>query len=173
MPLRRRFDDRVVKHLKLACLWGLRKTRTPVDSRTLRFQSEKESLYLEARNVIEAGEEYDMVFNFGENGAHLYLNGEKVDNAPEFKVDLTQNTGSLVIGANTWARTEKNPDWRADYFDGWIDDFIIFDHALSPQEVAGVGDPAPNPGPEADGGSGGVALALKLAQDSLDSYSIL
>ena len=113
----------------------------------LRFQSETESRYLSADGVpIEAGEEYDFVFNFGEEGAHLYLNGEKVDNEPNFKVGLSDNTESLVVGANTWARTDSNPDWRADHFDGRIDDFTIYDHALSPEEVAGIGESAGSPG---------------------------
>ena len=102
----------------------------------VRFQSEDGEIYLKSgAGTVEAGQEYDFAFSFGEEGAHLYLDGVKVDAEHDFTVNLASNTEGLTLGANTWCRTDSNPEWRSDYFDGTIENFLIFDQALSNWEV--------------------------------------
>jgi hypothetical protein len=48
---------------------------------------------------------------------------------------LATNSEDLTIGANTWARSDSNTDWRNGYFDGQIEDFSLFDYALSNSEI--------------------------------------
>ena len=104
---------------------------------TVRLQTDESEVKLvSGSNAIEAGKSYAFAFSFGEDGAQLYLDGDKIDAEPEFTQDLTPNTFSLVLGANTWARDDRNPDWRADYFDGTIEDFSVYDHALTKPEIA-------------------------------------
>ena len=102
----------------------------------VRLQDTDSEVWLKSgKGSIQAGQEYDVAFSFGSNGAHLYLDGAKVDAEFDYLVGLGSNTEDLTIGANTWARTDSNPDWRNDYFDGQIEDFSLFDCALSNSEI--------------------------------------
>ena len=57
----------------------------------------------------------------------------------DYTQSLRNNTEDLAIGTNSWGRSASDPDWRSDYFHGQIDDFMIFDHALSNAEVFALG----------------------------------
>ncbi len=57
-----------------------------------------------------------------------------MDEKTGFLVDLTTNAESLAVGANTWSRTAGTTGSYRDYFDGTIEDFAIFDQALTPAE---------------------------------------
>ena len=101
------------------------------------FQSDDKSTFLDVNDIrVAAGERHSMAFSFGDNGARLYFDGQLADAATDMTTDLTLNTNSLVLGARTSGRTDRNPDQRGDPFDGTIEDFAIFDRALTDREVA-------------------------------------
>ncbi len=78
----------------------------------------------------------------------FYINGkleptDSVDTNPNTDtVGDISNTGNLYIGCNDRGYPEPNP---AEFFDGMIDDFQVYNHALSEQElewlVLGLTDP--------------------------------
>jgi hypothetical protein len=103
----------------------------------VRFQSAEDSVWLKtAEGSIAAGEEYHLALTFGEGGVWLYLDGELTAWDADFTQDLQQNTQNLVIGANTWSRTDDYPHKTWDHFDGQIDDFVIFETQYEAHEVA-------------------------------------
>ena len=102
----------------------------------VRLQGDDDEVWLSTgAGSVQAGEEYDLAFSFGRDGAHLYLNGVKVDIEADYTQGLRNNSEDLAIGTNTWGRSVTDPDWRSDYFHGQIDDFMVFDHALSNAEI--------------------------------------
>ena len=103
----------------------------------MRFQSAEESVWVKTvAGSIEAGKEYNLALTFGEEGFWLYLDGELKDWEYEFTQGLEQNTQNLVIGANGWGRSDQNPDWTRDYFEGTIRDFVIYSTQYDHSEVA-------------------------------------
>jgi hypothetical protein len=106
----------------------------------VRLQSETESVTLQSEpGSIRAGEDYHVAISFGAEGFQIYLDGNRVDSEPEFTGGIEQNAESLVLGANTWARDQGNPNWRADFFAGEIREFTIYNRALSRAEVGLLG----------------------------------
>ena len=79
-------------------------------------------------DTIEVGQEYDVKIEFGESGFHLYLDGELVGSKTNFTQGLNTNTEELAIGANIWARSDSNPLYAANEFEGVISDFTIRHH---------------------------------------------
>ena len=119
----------------------------------VRLQSESESVTLRSDSgSILAGQEYHFAITFGAEGFRLFLDGQVVDAEPAFTGGMENNSESLVIGANTWARDAGNPDWRADFLEGEITEFTIYDRALSRTEVDFVAGVEPtDPGASAVG----------------------
>ena len=87
----------------------------------VRLQSESESVTLRSDSgSILACQEYHFAITFGAEGFRLFLDGQVVDAEPAFTGGMENNSESLVIGANTWARDAGNPYWRADFLEGEI-----------------------------------------------------
>ena len=87
---------------------------------------------------VEAGVSAHMVFTFGPQGMELYLNGELVDTDPHTG-GLAGNFEPLVLGAENGTNASGTPiDLPGDlirFFDGTIDEFVIYDQALSEAQV--------------------------------------
>jgi Ca2+-binding RTX toxin-like protein len=88
--------------------------------------------------TIQAGVPAQMVFNFGAQGMELYLNGQLVGTHPHTG-GLTGNSEALVLGAENGTNESGTPiDEPGDlvrFFDGVIDEFVIYDQALSQADV--------------------------------------
>ena len=87
---------------------------------------------------MQAGVPAQMVFNFGAQGMELYLNGQLVGTNP-YTGGLTGNSEALVLGAENGTNEPGTPiDEPGDlvrFFDGAIDEFAIYDQALSQADV--------------------------------------
>lgn len=97
-----------------------------------------------AHGSIVAGETYKVVVTFGEAGFNLFVDGDQVDSEHEFTQGIVGNEETLAIGANIWARSDRDPDWAGDFFQGTLTDFVVYDRALTRAEVvflAGPGNP--------------------------------
>ncbi len=106
----------------------------------VRLQNTEQSVYLTSRSeFLRAGEEHHVAVSFGSEGFQLYVDGQLEGWRPDFMTGIDTNTNNLAIGANTWARHAGKPDWTADYFDGTILDFGIYDRALTRAEVLALG----------------------------------
>jgi Ca2+-binding RTX toxin-like protein len=101
---------------------------------------------------VQPGEAAHMVFTFGPAGMQLYLNGQLVDtNAYAGGLDAGQgNREPLVLGADNGTNVPGTPiDQPGDlfrFFDGAIDEFAVYDRALTPTQVQRLfqaGDQAP------------------------------
>jgi len=105
----------------------------------VRFQTETDSTYLQARGLtVETGVVHDVAVTFGSNGGALYVNGVLADAETGFLVNWTENPETLIVGANAYARTDSNPDWRAQRLDGTIEDFTVYDRVLTDGEIASL-----------------------------------
>ena len=89
---------------------------------------------------ITSREWHHMGFVFSENASGtLYLDGQLVATDYQMDVDLAlANTGSVFIGG---IRAPDSPDHAARNnrsFDGMLDQIMIFDHALTAEEIAAL-----------------------------------
>jgi len=67
---------------------------------------------------------------FSKDGTTLYVNGIPTGNDVNYDLrTILGNESVLYIGKATWTAS-------GEYFRGYIDDYKIFDHALTPQEIA-------------------------------------
>jgi hypothetical protein len=82
-------------------------------------------------NVVDgAWHHVTAVFN-GET-LKLYVDGQPQNNVTPWKGEIGVNTNSLSIGMN---RTNPSLQEKTTGFDGFLDEVMIFDHALSDEEV--------------------------------------
>ncbi|WP_139792826.1 LamG-like jellyroll fold domain-containing protein [Pseudophaeobacter leonis] len=106
----------------------------------VRFQDASESYYFTASNAIQTGISYDFSLNFGSDGVELYLNGARIAYDRDLRVDWSQNTEAVIVGASGWSNTPGETDNIHSYFDGTIRDFAIFHQQLSAQDIL-AGEP--------------------------------
>jgi lysophospholipase L1-like esterase len=88
--------------------------------------------------AVQAGEATHLVANFGTDGMHVFINGEEASvtgNGIDHSGGLIGNFEQLVIGAATSSSTPGTIDAVSQFFDGTIDEFGIYDRALSAGEV--------------------------------------
>jgi hypothetical protein len=71
------------------------------------------------------------------NGAALkiYVNGV-LDGSKAVNLPLDRNTGALVVGAND--KPQWAPDWFHNWWRGGLDDFRLYNRALTPTDVAAL-----------------------------------
>jgi len=102
----------------------------------VRYQSETESAYLEARGVeIEAGETYTVAFAFDGETARLYVDGMLQDEEDAFPTGTLGNEESIVLGASTIYRTSGELNNLRDFFDGRIHNFEVLDKPITLAEL--------------------------------------
>ena len=87
---------------------------------------------------VQAGVAAHMVFTFGPQGMKLYLDGQLVDTDP-YAGGLTGNLEPLVVGAdngtNAFGTPIDQPGDLISFFDGAIDELVIYDQALSLAQI--------------------------------------
>jgi Ca2+-binding RTX toxin-like protein len=107
------------------------------DKLIVRQQSGESSKHIVIKDVIEAGQSYALAVTFGAEGLKLYLDGQLVGAEPTFKQSLEMNTRDLIFGAHGMWRSndEQTP---ADGFEGTLSNLMVFDGALSPDEIGTV-----------------------------------
>ena len=136
---------------------------------TVRLQSDDASKWVTLREqTFSENESHHLSVSFGEDGLKIYLDGQLAAAEPTFKANLADNTESLIIGGNGWSRTDSNPRVHSE-FDGTITDVMVFDQALSPDQMATLAEPVTGPAP-ADAGMGtdeNDTLIGTAASDSL------
>ncbi len=104
----------------------------------VRLQSTEKSIWLKSEEVLEPGESHHLAVTFGSDGFWLYVDGRLEGWRTSFGQGLEANMMSLAVGANTWGRSEEDPDWRWNFFDGTIADFTLYGTQFSRQEVAAL-----------------------------------
>jgi Ca2+-binding RTX toxin-like protein len=88
-------------------------------------------------NAVQAGTPTHLVANFGADGMHVFVNGVEVaSNGYTGGLDAgLGNFEQLVIGAGNGASTPGTIDSLNQFFNGTIDEFAIYDRALTGGEV--------------------------------------
>ena len=101
----------------------------------VRLQSDSETVYIRSNvGSISAGVEHDIAVSFGSQGLRLYVDGKLVDSALEFTQGIAANGNDLFLGAGAKTRDGDRLNLRH-FFDGTIDDFVIYDQQLSEAEI--------------------------------------
>jgi Ca2+-binding RTX toxin-like protein len=91
-----------------------------------------------ADGAVDAGTPTHLVANFGDGGMHIFLNGVEVGSGNPFTGGLNTGLGNfeqLVVGAGNGISTPGTIDNLNQFFDGTIDEFAIYDRALTGNEV--------------------------------------
>ncbi|MEM7754429.1 MAG: cadherin domain-containing protein [Planctomycetota bacterium] len=100
----------------------------------IRFQSDGANHWLYSDAVLEDGTWHDVAFEFGEDGAKLYVDGVEHDTS-SYTGGLgatsggSGNTEPLVIGGSQWASGDGVADNVVDHFQGRIADVAIYGEA--------------------------------------------
>jgi len=89
-------------------------------------------------HLVEAGRTYDFALSFGTQGLSLYLDGEKLATDSDLTTGLNANSRGLVIGGGTWGRSSADPRAIWNHLDGTVENFTVYDRALTRFEVAGL-----------------------------------
>ena len=84
--------------------------------------------------TVAAGELTQAVLTFGAGGMQLYVDGEQVD-TDAHNGGLLGNFEPLVIGAESGLSTPGTVDNLFRFFDGTIDEFAVYDRALTAGEI--------------------------------------
>ena len=105
----------------------------------IRLQSDDESYYVRGGS-IEDGDWNQVTFSFGSDGMQLYINGELVDsNDYTGGLGLTSgddgNPEPWTLGASQTHSGNETADDLRDYFEGELDEFAIYDQALSAEDI--------------------------------------
>ena len=86
--------------------------------------------------TIEAGRQHHVVVTFGDQGLWLYVDGLMADWELEYHQGIEPNPEPLAIGASIWGRSDDNPTYARNEFDGVISNFTLYNHQLSRPQVA-------------------------------------
>jgi Ca2+-binding RTX toxin-like protein len=85
--------------------------------------------------VVQVGEQVHLAFTFGAGGMHLFVDGAEVASNP-FTGNLVGNTEPLVLGVSSGFSTPGGTlDNLQRFFLGTIDEFAVYDRALTPTQV--------------------------------------
>ena len=103
-----------------------------------RFQTDSGQITLKADKAVSVGAEHDIAITFGDDGAHLYFDGVKVDSEASFTQDWTTNQEMLLIGANGWRSLTGEIGRPSDQFNGDITDFAILDQQLGDDAISAI-----------------------------------
>jgi Ca2+-binding RTX toxin-like protein len=85
--------------------------------------------------VVQVGEPVHLAFTFGAGGMHLFVDGVEVASNP-FTGNLVGNPEPLVLGVSSGFSTPGGTlDNLQRFFLGTIDEFAVYDRALTPVQV--------------------------------------
>nr|WP_232523476.1 LamG-like jellyroll fold domain-containing protein [Nocardioides sp. MAH-18] len=122
----------------------------------------QERLTLGAGNDLPLNEWTHVVFTMNGETGRLYFDGELVGTRTDFTLDI----GDIGAGGNTTANMIGGTSWPDPRWNGLVDDFRMYGHELSPDEVTELFEgPPPNTAPvaTADAYSTKQGTALSVA----------
>lgn len=101
------------------------------------FQDGDQTVIFDSGKIMRANRDYDVVANFSEDGVQFYLNGKLVGES-DIKVDWTANHEDMSIGAGMLQLSRTSSPGTLYGYNGEMSDFGIYDHALTPSELAAL-----------------------------------
>jgi len=110
----------------------------------VRLQSDTTS-YTVQSDSLDTNTWYHAAFSFGSDGMKLYINGVLAD-TDSYTGGLGPTSGDignyepLAIGANTWQTDDTSITPLQGYFDGLIDEVVVFDTQLSESDIQQLAD---------------------------------
>ena len=87
---------------------------------------------------VDDGDWNQVSVSWGEEGMHLYLNGEEVASDESFTGGLSGNDNPWTFGAT--AGSEGGEDGMSEFFDGHLDDIAIYDTQISSDQASDLYD---------------------------------
>jgi hypothetical protein len=110
---------------------------TPTEGRLfVRLQSDTTSYYLYSNTILQ-DVVYHVTFTFGPEGMKLYIDGVLVDENP-YIGGLLGNLEPMVFGASSARSNALSLDPLSNFFSGILDEVLIFDYALKPDQVVAL-----------------------------------
>ncbi|MEM8798735.1 MAG: tandem-95 repeat protein [Pseudomonadota bacterium] len=102
----------------------------------LRVQTEDEHFVLQSDpGSLSDGQDHHVAVSFGEDGLKLFLDGVEVASNPTFTGGIDGNNEPWVIGVSQDQSGDGVADQLRHYFEGEIDNVVIFDQQLSDDGV--------------------------------------
>lgn len=134
-------------------------------------RKEERIAYTGQKEKLSMNAWHQLTFTLEGNVGTLYVDGVKA----EVKSDYTTNPSKL---GNTIENYIGKPTWADPYFNGYIDEFQVYDYALSEEEVYAIHDSAAQQLVQADvealdlGDTGGVMEDLNLPSVGINGSAI-
>jgi Concanavalin A-like lectin/glucanases superfamily len=111
-----------------------------------RLQSESKSYLLHSeKGAVTAGEASQVAVSFGDEGFHLYVNGQLVDKS-SYTGGIADNSEPIVIGADAQRSGDGKADKLSSFFDGTIHDLAIYNEQQAPSQPESPEPPETEPG---------------------------
>ncbi|BDX08119.1 LamG domain-containing protein [Planctobacterium marinum] len=90
-----------------------------------------------ASGSVTANQWYHLVYTWGNEGMHMYLNGAEVDSDSSTR-GLAGNPEPIILGANAWVTENygSSSEYLKDKFKGQIDDLRMYDGQLDGDDVS-------------------------------------
>lgn len=133
-----------------------------------RMQTKEKSHYVKVaeRDQFQIGTSYSLAMILGETGLRVFINGEQVASNLDLTMSWVNNGEDIVVGGSGGSRPSGQLNGINSPFDGTIEEFTVYDRALTFGEIAGlngvdsdvvpVGDPVTPPAddtPDTDDGT--------------------
>lgn len=102
----------------------------------IRLQSSSSNTYLRSDpGTVTADDWTHLAVSFGPDGAALFLDGTEVD-TDSYTGGIAGNNEPWTLGTSQWKSGDGVADDLRDFFEGAIDEFVVFDRQLDGTEVA-------------------------------------
>ena len=101
------------------------------------FQNGGATVTIASDKILRKNTDYDVTVNFDHDSVGLYLNGKLVGEKA-FDMSLEGNDGDLTVGAGTIYLGRTQDAHQVYGYDGTVSDFTIYDHAMTPEELASL-----------------------------------
>ena len=90
---------------------------------------------------VDDGDWNQVSASWGEEGMHLYLNGEEVASDKSFTGGLSGNDNPWIFGATAGSESGESGEGRlSEFFDGHLDDIAIYDMQISDDQASDLYD---------------------------------
>ena len=103
----------------------------------VRLQSATTSFEVLSEPVNDGNEWIHIVFTFGEGGMRLHIDGTLAD-SDSYTGGLLGNLEPIALGAATGLSGNRTIHPLFDYFTGYLDEVILFDRALTDEEISAL-----------------------------------
>jgi hypothetical protein len=101
------------------------------------FENGEDEMTIASGKVLRSGRDYDVAVSFDGDRVGVYLDGKLVGDQA-FDMDWSNNHEDISLGAGIINLDRTSSPGAVYSFDGTLSDFALYDHTLTPEELASL-----------------------------------